>query len=91
YLAFTLWQKITLPLACVVMVIVAAPFVSSTPRSGNRVGRLLGGIGLGMAFHASNVLVEQLSTAGGLPPVIAAWLPLAVFTALGGLMLARWR
>lgn len=91
YLAFTLWQKITLPLACIVMVLVAAPFVSLTPRSGNRVGRLLGGIGLGMAFHASNVLVEQLSVAGGLSPPVAAWLPVVAFTALGGLMLARWR
>ncbi|MEF8792957.1 LPS export ABC transporter permease LptG [Thiohalorhabdus sp.] len=90
YLAFTLWQKVTLPLACVVMVLVAAPFVSLTPRSENRVARLLGGIGLGMLFHASNVLVEQLSVAGGLPPGVAAWLPLVVFTALGGLMLARW-
>lgn len=89
YLVFTLWQKITLSLACVVMVLVAAPFVSLTPRSGNRVGRLLGGIGLGMAFHASNVLVEQLSVAGGLPPPVAAWLPVATFTALGGLMLFR--
>jgi lipopolysaccharide export system permease protein len=91
YLAFTLWQKITLPLSCAVMVLVAAPFVSLTPRSGGRVGRLLGGIGVGMAFHASNVLVEQLSVAGGLPPAVAAWLPVAGFTLLGGLLLARMR
>jgi len=91
YLAFTLWQKITLPLACAVMVLVAAPFVSLTPRSGGRVGRLLAGIAAGFAFHASNVLVEQLSVAGGLPPVVAAWLPVAAFTLLGGSLLLRTR
>ncbi|HKJ70974.1 MAG TPA: LPS export ABC transporter permease LptG [Gammaproteobacteria bacterium] len=90
-LAFTLWQKITLPLACAVMVLVATPFVSLTPRSGGRVGRLLGGIAVGMAYHASNVLVEQVSVAGVLPPVLAAWLPVAGFTALGGLLLFRMR
>jgi len=89
YLSFTLWQKITLPLACAVMVLVATPFVSLNPRGGGRVGRLVAGIGVGFAFHASNVLVEQLSVAGGLPPAMAAWLPLAVFSALGGLLLMR--
>ena len=91
YLGFALWQKITLPLACAVMVLVATPFVSMTPRSGGRVGRLLGGIGVGMAFHASNVLVEQVTVAGGLPPALAAWLPLAAFAAFGGLLLLRLR
>ena len=90
-LAFTLWQKITLPLSCAVMVLVAAPFVSLTPRSGGRVGRLLAGIGVGMAFHFSNVLAEQLTVAGGLPPMWAAWLPVLLFTALGGLLFWRMR
>lgn len=91
FLAFTLWQKITLPLACAVMVLVATPFVSLTPRSGGRVGRLLAGIALGLAFHASNVLVEQVTVAGIMPPLTAAWLPLMGFAALGGLLLLRSR
>jgi len=37
------------------------------------------------------VLVEQVSVAGVLPPVLAAWLPVAGFTALGGLLLFRMR
>jgi lipopolysaccharide export system permease protein len=90
-LAFALWHRITLPLTCVVMVLVAAPFVSLTPRTGGRVGRLLAGIGVGMAFHFSNVLVERLTIAGGLPPIMAAWLPVAGFTALGGLLFWRMR
>jgi len=90
-LGFTLWQKVTMPLACAVMVLVAAPFVSLNPRGGGRVGRLLVGIALGMLFHASNVLVGQLTAAGGLAPVVAAWLPLAAFTLLGSVLLLRAR
>lgn len=91
FLLFTLWQKITLPLACAVMVLVAAPFVTLSPRSGGRIGRVLAGIGLGLAFHASNVLVENLSAAGGVPAVAAAWAPLGAFGALGGFLLYRHR
>lgn len=91
FLVFTLWQKITLPLACAVMVLVAAPFVTLSPRSGGRVGRVMAGIGLGLAFHASNVLAENLSAAGGVPAVAAAWAPLGAFGALGGYLLYRCR
>lgn len=90
-LGFTLWQKVTLPLACAVMVLVAAPFVSLNPRGGGRVGRLLIGIGLGLVFHASNVLAGHLTAAGGLPPVAAAWMPIVGFSLLGGVLLLRAR
>ncbi|HKJ86985.1 MAG TPA: LptF/LptG family permease, partial [Gammaproteobacteria bacterium] len=40
-LTFSLWQKVTMPLACIVMVMVAAPFVTLNSRGGGRVGRLL--------------------------------------------------
>ncbi len=91
YLEFMLWQKLTLPLACVVMALVAAPFVTLSPRAGGRVGRILAGIGLGLAFHASNALVENLSVAGSIPPGIAAWAPLIGFGGIGGYLLYRVR
>ncbi|KPV40452.1 hypothetical protein AN478_06580 [Thiohalorhabdus denitrificans] len=90
-LAFSLWQKITMPLAALVMVLVATPFVTVNTRGGGRVGRLLAGIALGFAFHASNVLTGQLSAAGALPAVVAAWLPVAVFGLAGGVLLYRAR
>ncbi|MFA9460815.1 LPS export ABC transporter permease LptG [Thiohalorhabdus methylotrophus] len=90
-LAFSLWQKVTMPLACMIMVLVAAPFVTLNSRGGGRVGRLLAGIALGFAFHASNVLTGQLSTAGSLPPAAAAWLPILVFGTAGGVLLYRAR
>lgn len=90
-LKFTLWQKITRPLACAVMVLVAAPFAAASPRSGRRAGRALVGIALGLVFHTSNLLVGHLSAAGWLPPVAAAWLPVAGFGLLGGTLLAQLR
>ena len=90
-LAFALWQKLTFPASCLVMVLVAAPFAGQTPRRSGRAGQLLAGIGVGLAFHASNLLVGHLSVAGGLPPPAAAWLPPAMFALLGGGLLLRQR
>ncbi len=90
-LSFTLWQKVTRSLACAVMVLVAIPFVTLTPRSGGRVGRVLAGIGLGLAFHASNVLAENLSAVAGISAAMAAWAPLVAFGGLGSWLLYRRR
>lgn len=90
-LAFDLWQKLTLPLSCLVMVLVAVPFVSLSPRGAGRVGRLIGGIGLGLTFHAGNVLAGHITAAGLLTAPLAAWLPPVFFAGLGGLLLLRSR
>ncbi len=90
-LAFDLWQKVTIPLSCLVMVLVAVPFVSLSPRGTGRVGRLIGGIAVGLAFHAGNVLAGHVTAAGVLSAPVAAWLPPVVFGILGGLLLLRSR
>lgn len=90
-LKFLWWQKFSVPLACVVMVLVAVPFTNLAPRAGSGAGRILLGVTLGMAFHAANKLAGNLSGAGAVAPWMAAWAPMTVFTLLGLGLLFRMR
>ena len=90
-LKFLLWQKMSVPLACVVMVLVAVPFTNLAPRAGSGAGRILLGVALGMGFHAANKLAGNLSGAGAVTPWMAAWAPMTVFTLLGVGLLFRMR
>jgi lipopolysaccharide export system permease protein len=76
-------DKIALPVASLIMSLVALPFAFRLGRQG-----ALYGIGvslvLGIAFMAIYAFFTKLGEAGALPPQVAVWSPAAVFALLSG-------
>jgi LPS export ABC transporter permease LptF/LPS export ABC transporter permease LptG len=76
-------EKIALPVASLIMSLVALPFAFRLGRQG-----ALYGIGvslvLGIAFMAIYAFFTKMGAAGALPPAVAVWSPAAVFSLLSG-------
>lgn len=85
----TFWQKVFLPLATAVMVLLATPFVFRPTRSGGVGGRIFIGIMLGIAFVVLNQIIGYFGLLYGLPPVPSALLPIALFLMLAAVLLRR--
>jgi lipopolysaccharide export system permease protein len=83
-----LWQKALMPLAVIVMVLLAAPFAFGNMRTGGMGGRIFSGIVLGLVFVLANRLVGHFGLLYGLPPFLGAALPIALFF-VGTLWLLR--
>jgi lipopolysaccharide export system permease protein len=83
-------SKFSYPLANLIVVLIGMPLASVRRRGGQAVQI---GLGLLIAFFylATMKIVEPFGYAGGLPPAVAAWLPHAVFAAIGLLFLVRAR
>ena len=87
--ALTLWQKILMPFATAVMVLLATPFVFKPLRSGGLAQRVFVGILLGLAFVVLHRSVGYLAVIYGVAPLIAALLPLLLFLVLALVLLHR--
>ncbi len=76
------WSRIASVLAIPFMCVLALPFVLGPLRSGGAGGRMLAGLGIGLA----GVLVSRTLGDGGavwsLNPVVVAWLPTALLAAV---------
>jgi len=76
-------QRLAFPFACLIMVLVAIPHGITPPRSHS----LARGVGvslvIGLLFWLLDSLAVALGRVGMLPPLAAAWLPVAVFAAYG--------
>lgn len=83
-------QKIALPLAVLVIVIFGAPLATSSRRGGAAYG-----IGISLAITMIYLMLFKVGRAvgasGGLPPLVAAWAPNALFLVAGLVLLARVR
>ena len=77
-----LWQKMLAPVATLVMVLLATPFVFRPVRSGGLSQRVFLGIMIGVVFMILVRVFGLLGVVYGLPPLLAAALPVAVFLAL---------
>jgi lipopolysaccharide export system permease protein len=82
--------KIAIPLTCVIIAIFGAPLATSTQRGGAAYG-----IGISLATTIIFLMLIQITKAigqgGVIPPTLAAWLPNALFGAIGVVLLARVR
>ncbi|MEP6745816.1 MAG: LptF/LptG family permease [Gemmatimonadota bacterium] len=82
--------KIVLPVTCFIIAIFGAPMGLTAPRSGTAIG-----IAIGLASTVTFLTMVQLSRAVGIsgivPPLVAAWLPSALFLSIGAVLLARAR
>ncbi len=87
--ALALWQKILLPLATAVMVLLAMPFVFHPVRSGGLAQRVFIGIMVGIAFIVVARTVGYLGLIYGLAPLLGALAPLLVFLSLAIFLLYR--
>lgn len=86
---FDFWKRIFQPLASLVMIFLALPFVLSM-RSASTLGwRILIGIMVGFAFFILNAILGQLCIVFQLPPILAAFLPTALFAIVGAYLSRR--
>jgi len=86
-----LWQKMLMPLATAIMVLLATPFVFRPTRGGGLSQRVFVGILLGLAFVVVHRSFGYVGLIYGVPPVLAAAVPLLVFLVLALSLLARVR
>ena len=73
------WQKCLMPLATALMVLLATPFVFRPARSGGMAQRIFVGIALGLLFVVVNRSFGYLGLIYGVPPIVAATVPLVIF------------
>jgi lipopolysaccharide export system permease protein len=77
-----LWQKLLMPLATALMILLAAPFVFRPARSGGLAQRVFLGIVFGLAFVVVHRVLGHLAVLYGIPPLLAAAAPLVLFFVL---------
>ncbi len=83
------WQKLFLPLATAVMVLLATPFVFRPVRSGGLGQRIFLGIMLGLAFVVLNQIIGYFGLLHGQSPMLSALTPILLFLALALVLLRR--
>jgi lipopolysaccharide export system permease protein len=85
-----LQKRFALPMSSILMVLLAAPVAHSLYRRdrGMAAGMAIG-FGLGFLYFIADGLVMSLGETGAVPPVVAAWMPILVFTSVGGAWLIR--
>jgi lipopolysaccharide export system permease protein len=83
------WQKVFMPLATLIMVLLATPFVFRQIRSGGLSHRAFIGIMLGLLFIIFHKSLGYFGALYALPPVAAALIPIVVFFAVALFLLRR--
>lgn len=83
------WQKALMPVAAAIMILLAAPFVFRPLRSGGMMQRVFIGVGLGLVFVAVSRSLGFLALIYGVPALVAAVTPLALFLGLAVLLMRR--
>lgn len=83
------WQKIFMPFATAVMVLLATPFVFRPVRSGGLGGRVFLGSMLGVIFTILNLISGYAGILYGLSPMLSALAPILLFLGLALVLLRR--
>lgn len=83
-------SRLAAPWTCLVVVLIAVPFAGATVRKDMFVG-VASSIGICFAYFVLERLCIALGVGGHLPPVVAAWLPNAVFSATAIALMLRIR
>jgi lipopolysaccharide export system permease protein len=85
------WSRLANVAAVAVMAVLALPFVFGTQRSGGQGVRLLVGMLIGIVFFLAGGAMADSATVYGIPPMAAAWIPVALIVAATAVGLARAR
>lgn len=83
------WVKIATPLATLVMLFIAIPFVLAHERSAGLGERVFLGVLLGMGFYALNRATSYVAVVYDMNPALTALIPAAAFLAIGVILLRR--
>jgi len=87
--ALAFWQRLFQPLATMVMMLLAVPFIMGSLRTASLGARLLTGIAVGFAFHLLHRFLGPVSLVYQLPAYLAAGLPIILFALMAALMLRK--
>jgi lipopolysaccharide export system permease protein len=74
---------IALPFLLTAMTLIAAVVSLKFARFGQSVSVIVGGIVAGFVLYVGSVLIQAFGSAGTIPPIAAAWIPVVVAMALG--------
>ncbi|MFP4244691.1 MAG: LPS export ABC transporter permease LptG [Ectothiorhodospira sp.] len=85
------WTRFSTPLSSLVMLLLAVPFVFGSLRTGGAGQRLFIGILIGVGFHLLNRMLNHMGLVYGLPPLVSAVLPMALFLVIAVAALRRVR
>jgi lipopolysaccharide export system permease protein len=85
------WGKVAQPVAVLLMMLLALPFVFGPMRSSSTGQRLLVGMLAGIGFYVFNSIFIQTGVVFGLNPVVTAWLPTALLAIVSGVAVSRIR
>lgn len=91
HLEVQLYERYTQPLAGLALLLAALPIAFGAAHGSRTYLRLLGCLGLSIAFFFMATISYELGSRGVLPPFLAAASPLLAFGALGALLFARTR
>ena len=80
---FEFWARLFTPLASLVMIFLAIPFVLGGFSHAALGWRLVVGVIAGIAFFILNSFLGQLCIVYQVPPVLAAFIPILIFACLG--------
>ncbi len=81
-------QRLALPVACVVLALVAVPLGISS-RKGGKSAAFVMTVALGFLYYMAQISLVALARQGTLPVGVAVWIPNIVFAALAAILMAR--
>ena len=81
------WKRVMQPLASLVMIFLAVPFVFGPLRNSSTSSRFLMGTLTGFGFYLLNAFFAPLSVVLQAPAWLAAFIPIAIFTGIAALLL----
>lgn len=85
--ALSFWSRLFQPLATAVMILLAIPFIFGSLRSATMGSRMIVGIVFGFSFFILNKFFGPFGLVFHFPPIIAALLPIAMFSLVGFAMI----
>ena len=85
------WQRFSIPLSILVMLIIAIPFTFGSQRSAGAGQRLFFGILIGISFFLLNRAASNMGVVYGFSPIFSAFMPLIFFLGIGLIFLRRIR
>jgi lipopolysaccharide export system permease protein len=90
-LQLAFWKRLFQPIASLVMMLLAIPFIFGPLRSVSQSLRLVAGIAAGFSFYYCNQLLSPIVLLLQLPPILGAGLPCLLFGIVGLIMLVYQR
>jgi lipopolysaccharide export system permease protein len=84
---FEFWKRLIQPIATMVMIFLAIPFIFGPLRSSSMGFRIVAGVIVGFSFYVMNQFFGPLSLVCQIPAFISALLPTLLFALIGGFLL----